>query len=174
MIPASSGTPGTVSGPRRSTQKWVPKGLFYLDLGQTRPRPIQLYHYSWNWMGQVSGIQISANNKKTLTWSVSGPQIIPDPLNADLKIVSVRSDGSGGLFVTVENGGPDVIKQTEATVSCEATQVSRTDGSSTTIKDLEQMAVLNLNAQSRQTFKLTTQTGSINLLTHWYQVSCQV
>ncbi len=110
-----------------------------------------------------------SNNKKTITWSGSGSQATPDPLNADLKIVSVRSDGSGGLAVTVENGGPDVIKQTEATVSCEATQVSRTDGSSTTIKDLEKMAVLNLNSQSRQTFKLTTQTGSINLLTNKFR-----
>lgn len=171
--PGLSSTPSTTSNPGYELTQGSRRDYSLFTWDQLNPAQ---YNYTISVELKGTGFRDPdlSNNKQTLTWSGSGSLATPEALDADLKLVSVRSDGSGGLAVAVENGGPDALQQLEATVTCEATQVSRVDGSSTTIKGLEQTAVLNLNAQKRQTFKLTIQNGIINLLTHWYQVSCQV
>jgi len=116
------------------------------------------------------------NNKHSTSFAASALQSVQDPLTADLKIVDIRSNGYDDLIVVVQNGGPDVISFSKSTVTCEATEVSRKEGTARKIEGLERAINLKLDPDDReQITPIPTKPDSdLNLLLNWYIVSCQV
>lgn len=115
-----------------------------------------------------------SNNDISKVFTASDLQVFPDPLITDLQIAAIKSDGLGKLRVDVLNGGPDNITTSLGTLSCEATQVSRLDGSASKITGLETTEALNLDAGQKHLFYPTKEGFEFNQLLNWYIISCQI
>ncbi|MCK5793868.1 MAG: hypothetical protein KAH12_04135 [Anaerolineales bacterium] len=148
-----------------------------INLGTQKLDPSQ---YSYTLTAEVTSEEYNdlnlSNNKLTTAFTASAFQTYPDLLEADLQIAAIKVDYSGKFKVDVLNGGPDLITTHLGlvTVICEATQVSRVDGTSTKIAGLETFTFLNLDAGQQAQFYPVKEGFEFNQLLNWYIISCQV
>ena len=114
------------------------------------------------------------NNSAAASWSAGDLPVYPDPFIADLKISAIQAESSETLAVIIQNGGPDLIENLDAALSCQVVGIARSDGTSAALPDLDLSARVTLDAGAVYRFKPSAADLDFNLQTHWYQVACQV
>ncbi|MCJ7734593.1 MAG: hypothetical protein MUP11_08590, partial [Anaerolineales bacterium] len=114
------------------------------------------------------------NNQRTDEYTAGGLEVVPNPLVLDLQIADIRSNSAGKLVVEVHNNGPDFYETAQSTINCEVTQVSRLDGTSTTISGIEEVTYHNLNAGDSKLFSPAKSGLEFNLSANWFIISCQI